>query len=273
MTFITTDQIGLCIVPLDGNPFANIAFIAHPGQVTNVTYSFDGKYVFTCGGPDATVNMWIVNTEALEAGALLGGEGLVPFYNLLEGGRDGELFAEMEDYFYYAQLRHQGIDSMETRQVLTKVPLEEVPSIVRALGFFPSEQEIEDMQNEVKFSQYVETGQCVTEIDLGGLIRLFVNHRPVFGLDPSRIKQSFEVLGKRKDDSLVLDRSRLLALLQSKGEHVTESELADCLGALFGYTLDEAGAEPPDAAAQLEEQLPEEISMEMFGQNILGFPS
>jgi WD40 repeat protein len=105
MTFITTDQIGLCIVPLDGNPFANIAFIAHPGQVTNVTYSFDGKYVFTCGGPDATVNMWIVNTEALEAGALLGGEGLVPFYNLLEGGRDGELFAEMEDYFYYAQLR------------------------------------------------------------------------------------------------------------------------------------------------------------------------
>ena len=57
------------------------------------------------------------------------------------------------------------------------------------------------------------------------------------------------------------------------GEHITDSELADCLGALFGYALDEAGAEPPEAAAQLEEQLPEEVSMQMFGQNILGFPN
>lgn len=43
--------------------------------------------------------------SALEAAVALGGEGLIPFYGLLEGGRDGELFAELEDYFYYAQIR------------------------------------------------------------------------------------------------------------------------------------------------------------------------
>ena len=42
--------------------------------------------------------------SALEASAKLGGEGLNPFYAMLDGGRDGEFFAELEDYFYYAQI-------------------------------------------------------------------------------------------------------------------------------------------------------------------------
>lgn len=43
--------------------------------------------------------------SVLEAASLLGGEGLSPFYGMLEGGREGELFAELEEYFYYAQIR------------------------------------------------------------------------------------------------------------------------------------------------------------------------
>ena len=43
--------------------------------------------------------------SALEAAARLGGEDLIPFYGLMEGGREGELFSELEDYFYYAQIR------------------------------------------------------------------------------------------------------------------------------------------------------------------------
>ena len=35
----------------------------------------------------------------------MGGEGLVPFYALLDGGRTGQFFADLEDYFYYAQLK------------------------------------------------------------------------------------------------------------------------------------------------------------------------
>ena len=68
-------------------------------------------FIFVANLPDLfrvlihTSTVWILYCSALEAQSKLGGEDLIPFYGLLEGGRDGELFAELEDYFYYAQLR------------------------------------------------------------------------------------------------------------------------------------------------------------------------
>ena len=38
----------------------------------------------------------------------------------------------------------QGVDTMETRQVSTRVPLTEIPFVMRAMGFYPSEQEVSD---------------------------------------------------------------------------------------------------------------------------------
>ncbi|NXN24339.1 CF251 protein, partial [Nycticryphes semicollaris] len=279
LAYITKNKVGLQILPVDGNPHKSSAFICHPNGVSDLATSYDGRYIFTAGGDDCTVMRWEVNLNALDAAASLGGEDLIPFYNLLDGGREGEFFRELEDYFYYAQLRSHGIDALETRQVSTHIPLEEIPSVMRAMGFYPSEEKIEDMINEVKFSEYVDTGEQVTKINLGDFIKLYINHRPAFGLSMKRIQRAFQVLGyDNENGDKVIDRGDLLLLLQCRGEHMTEDELAQCLTTLLGKRPGRRGSDPDTydpsgaAAALTEEEIPAEITAEIFTADILGLP-
>ncbi|XP_073532367.1 cilia- and flagella-associated protein 251 isoform X2 [Phyllobates terribilis] len=278
LAYIIDDKVGLQILPVDGNPHKTMALICHPDGVANIACSSDGQYVFTAGGKDCTVMMWKTNVQSLEAVASLGGEDLIPFYGMLPGGRDGALFKELEDYFYYAQLRNQSIDTMETRKVSTHIPLKEVPFIMRALGYYPTEQEMENMLNEVKFSEYVNTGQQVTHINLGDFIKLYINHRPAFGVCLKELQQAFQVLGfSNENGEQTINRGQLLQLLQTKGEHMTEEELADYLSTLLGLNPEGGSSElgtskVTGTAERLEQEIPEEITTVMFARDILGFP-
>ncbi|XP_018608319.1 cilia- and flagella-associated protein 251 [Scleropages formosus] len=278
LAFITTDKVGLEILPLDGNPYKSFAIICHPAGVSAFACSCDGKYIFTIGGPDYTIFSWEANLNALEAAASLGGQGLIPFYSLLEGGRDGEFFKEMEDYFYYCQLRSEGINSMKKRRVSTKIPLKEVPFIMRALGFYPTEQELMEIQNEVKFSRYAETGKYVTDIDLEDFIKLFVNHRPAFGISRKEIQHIFEVLGDPNENGeQSVNREELLELLQTIGENMTEEELTECFTTLLGRNPEGGRSELESTehtapVALLESEFPTNITMDILTVDILGFP-
>ncbi|XP_067932083.1 cilia- and flagella-associated protein 251-like [Watersipora subatra] len=276
LAYINEDKIGLHILPLDGNPHNSMALVAHPSGVSNMVASCDGKYLFTSGGADTTVHLWHINFDALEAQSKLGGEDLIPFYGLMEGGRDGELFAELEDYFYYAQLRHQGINTMLKRQVDVKIALSEVPYVMRAMGFYPSEQEVEDMLNEVKFSQYVETGEDVTSIDLGTFIKLYINHRPAFGLSQEKLLWCFEALSGKHGADASIRRGQFLDLLQRKGEHMTEYELSEYLTTLLGFNEEGGSCEqhtfdPAEAGNVIVDNLPLELSAKEFSDDLLGF--
>ncbi|KAG9487705.1 hypothetical protein GDO78_007480 [Eleutherodactylus coqui] len=278
LAYITDDKVGLQMLPVDGNPHKTMALICHPDGVENIVCSNNGQYVFSAGGKDCTVFMWKTNLQSLEAVASLGGEDLIPFYGMLSGGRDGALFKELEDYFYYAQLRNQGIDTMETRQVSTHIPLKEVPFIMRALGYYPTEQEVENMLNEVKFSDYVNTGKQVMHINLGDFIKLYINHKPAFGLSLKELQQAFQVLGfTNENGERDINRGHLLQLLQTRGEHMTEEELADYLSTLIGLNPEggssELGSSNSTCIAELlEQKIPNAITIDVLAADILGLP-
>uniref|UniRef100_A0A3Q2YR21 Cilia- and flagella-associated protein 251 n=1 Tax=Hippocampus comes TaxID=109280 RepID=A0A3Q2YR21_HIPCM len=284
MAYVTEDKVGLQILPLDGNPYKSQAVVCHPTGVSAFAYSHDGLFVFTAGGPDCTVLSWQISYSALEGAAALGGKELEPYYTLLEGGRNGEFYREIEDFFYYCQIHNQGLESMETRQLSPKIPLTELPSLMRALAYFPTEEEVEDMLNEVKLGQYTETGEYITDINLAELIKLYINHRPAFGISAEELITAFEVLGEPGGPAgkPVLDRDRMLELLQVRGEAMSEDELAECFTGLFGLFEVKEDENPEadffktDNVSQeytLESVIPEKISIEIFTHHILGLPS
>jgi Ca2+-binding EF-hand superfamily protein len=70
----------------------------------------------------------------------------------------------MEDYFFYLQIQRfnyyyliliisQGENSKKEFNMQSTIPIGEIPHMMRAMGFFPTDQEIDMMINEVKFSK------------------------------------------------------------------------------------------------------------------------
>uniref|UniRef100_A0A2K5UK94 Cilia- and flagella-associated protein 251 n=1 Tax=Macaca fascicularis TaxID=9541 RepID=A0A2K5UK94_MACFA len=276
LVFINRDKVGLQILPVDGNPHKTSAIVCHPNGVAGMAISYDGRYAFTAGGHDRSVVQWKITLSVLEAAVSLGGEDLTPFYGLLSGGREGKFYRELEDYFYYSQLRSQGIDTMETRKVSEYICLSELPFVMRAIGFYPSEEEIDDIFNEIKFGEYVDTGKLIDKINLPDFLKVYLNHKPPFGNTMSGIHKSFEVLGyTNSKGKKAIRREDFLRLLVTKGEHMTEEEMLDCFASLFGLNPEGWKSEPATSSVKgseicLEEELPDEITAEIFATEILG---
>ena len=86
------------------------------------------------------------------------------------------------------------------------------------------------------------------------LLRVFVNHRPVYGVGKAEIKNTFYVLSK---DGTV-SREKLIELLLTKGENMNDGELKGCLLSLLGPSDD------------IYDSLPADINSDYFLEKILG---
>ncbi|KAJ3071265.1 Cilia- and flagella-associated protein 251 [Podochytrium sp. JEL0797] len=241
--------VGLTKMPFDGNPHRYMGLIAHPCRVSQIAGTFDGGYLLTSGLEDAAVHLWCINPTALEAQIAIGGRELEPFLDMLDESGDGEsgaFYKEMEDYFYYAQLRSQGEDAATTRVISDTVKISEIPSIMQAMGYYPSENEIENMLNEVKFS-CLGDGEVVDDISFPDLIKLYINHRPVFDHSEEELLAALKYAAKLQpglpsetrdaitsiDAETTLTKDGLYSLLQQYGESMTKEDLQVSFRALL----------------------------------------
>ena len=96
------------------------------------------------------------------------------------------------------------------------------------------------------FSEYSEDGIQTTSVDIDTFIRLFVNHRPVYGIGKGNIDEAFKSLAITDKNNMEGGNDQLLAknalkhFLQEDGEKMTEEDLNNYIMYLVGEDVNKA---------------------------------
>lgn len=84
-----------------------MGIVGHSQSISNMTLTLDGTRILTAGGEDGVVCLWKFNAAVLDAQIEAAGLEMKPFLYLLdpERGKDGDIYREFWDYFYYGQIK------------------------------------------------------------------------------------------------------------------------------------------------------------------------
>lgn len=193
-----------------------------------------------------------------------------PFVELIEGGKMGEFYSEMKQYFYYAQIRSQGEITTAERKISGKVPLDQIPDIARAIGFYGSEIEMQHLMNEMRLllgypmiteQQQQQHGNQLTNrdifVDFETFVKVYVNHRPIVKVHHDQIKQAFVTLGADTTTGII-NNELLFRTLMNSGEKLEYDPLNQILSTLMGESI-------------TYQDLEDHFSSEEFMNHVLGF--
>ncbi|XP_050454622.1 cilia- and flagella-associated protein 251-like isoform X1 [Cataglyphis hispanica] len=233
MIFATEKEIGLQLLPFDGNPYKIVGMTGHPRKITNIAVSSNREILFTTGYNDPCVLMWKIKLKSVDLIAQLGGEGLSPFHCLIEGDDKLWLINDMQYLFYYVQLLHQNEYTTAARIISDSVAIEQIPNLMRAIGYFPTIKEIENIMTEVSYRHYIETDKLVEKITFEEFIRLYVNHRPAFGICMRQIKEAFRTFIDENSINMenpTLTREQFMDVLLGRAILKTSIEDIECVG-------------------------------------------
>ncbi|OWR40975.1 putative WD repeat domain 66 [Danaus plexippus plexippus] len=264
LLYATKNVVGLQKMPLDGNPWKHTALLGHPTHIIDMCFREDSGTLFTLGAKDNCVYQWAANYRSVETTTKLGGGYLDPYYCLMEGGRPGWLFQEIRDLFYYIQILCQGTFSPAMRRVKDFIPIDSLSDLMRALGYFPSEYEVENLIIEAKYKVFLK--KPMTEIDFDDFVKLYINHRPALGDNFKRIKNAFRRFADADNSNLTISRDEFIRILCTNGESFSNQLLWYLLSILYGHSFEDRTAMMPDDFSFL----PEEITLEELAMNVIG---
>ena len=223
IAFATREKVlGLMFLPIDGNPFRYRGVIAHPGIIKDVKPATNASYIFTTGGDDYTINIWRYNINPLIDAVENGGDGIKPFLNLLEGGIGGKKYKEMVDYFYYAQIKSKDENTTKHRVLDQTVAINYIHGLLSSLGYYPSIEEINNIQREVRHMKHLENAKEKSDdINFETFVKIYLNHRPYIELDVDKIENSFDNMKDQvkyhlihDDNETIIIRERLIECLR-----------------------------------------------------------
>jgi len=77
--------------------------------------------------------------------------------------------------------------------------------------------------HEVKQNRMADTGNLVNEIDFEDFVRLYINHRPAFGVSADKLKKAFDTFSEEVKENSAVTRDILIKTLQEKGTGNSQS--------------------------------------------------
>ena len=319
VVFCSTDKVvGLARLPFTGNPNSLSGTVAHPTAISSLTVVKLGpskRCVVTAGGADMSVLVWDVDVAVLDATESVGGRGITPFLAMLNDGAGGDgarsPYDELVDYVVYSQLQRQGERCASMRSANRVLPIGEVPQLLRAMGYYPSQWECELIATELELrlrkrlddagsapasgqpaaaaaaatpSEAKESDASASvsasapdmeAIPLSDLIRVYVNHRPLAsnGVTAAKIEAAFGTIASAGGAKVGSIRWSDLRdlLVGGDGEAIATGELLSCMQALVSERVTAEEALGGREGGVPGALLPSELSAKQFASEILGF--
>lgn len=269
-----TNSLGLYLLPIDGNPFRSIGVVASPYTLEKICLSHDHTHTITFGIGDQSLSVWKMYEFPVTSHFISGGSGLEPYCSLLPGGKNGYLFQELLDMFYYIQILASGLNSIEERCVNEFIHITEIVDFMRSVGFFPTDFQTKNMLREMEL-------QAKDNITFEQLTKLYLNHKPVWGTRSHKIEKALlYFLRKFVEESggswrsgkypKSISRKNVVRILTDFAETVDRKQAAMCLKELW-YQKEE-GEEVVEALDEQEilKKLPEKVDFNKFIDNLLG---
>ena len=117
--------------------------MANPRGIDHLLLSPSGNFCFTFNKEEESFTQWSVDPLVLEDKQDDNSCSVTDFLSALPDKKDSKLYSDMKDFFCYIQIE-KGATALSN-----KLPMEDIPALFRALGFYPTDKEIDDIINEV----------------------------------------------------------------------------------------------------------------------------